>query len=265
MHLCKKKTNMLIISFNLNGIRSVVSKGFYDWLALVSPDVLCVQETKAQPSQIDIFAFKDLGYTSYIHSAEKLGYSGVAIFTKKEPNYIKAGIGIRDFDKEGRLLRADYGDLTIINSYFPSGTMGDVRQAVKMSYLSAIQHYIDNLKLTRPNILLCGDYNICHKEIDISNPQTKNGVSGFLPEEREWISNFIDSGFIDTFRHFDNSPNKYTWWSYRAGARQKNLGWRIDYIMASESLKHTLKNADILNEIVMSDHCPISLELEPFI
>lgn len=252
---------MKIISFNLNGIRSAISKGFYEWLEKENPDVLCVQEIKAMPEQIDVMKFRELGYFSYIHAAEKPGYSGVAIFSKKEADYVKAGIGIREFDKEGRLLRADFGSLTVINSYFPSGTMGDVRQDVKYSYLDAVQAFINELKKERPKIILSGDYNICHKEIDISNPKAKKGVSGFLPEEREWVTKFLDSGFIDTFRVFDQSADKYSWWSYRAGARKKNLGWRIDYHMASEPLRDKLSGASILSDVVMSDHCPVVVEI----
>lgn len=252
---------MKIISFNLNGIRSAINKGLYEWLQNESPDVLCVQEIKALPEQIDVVKFRELGYFSYIHSAEKPGYSGVAIFSKVEPNFVKAGIGTHDFDKEGRLLRADFEDITLLNSYFPSGTMGDIRQDVKYAYLDAIQKYVDTIKKERPNVILSGDYNICHKEIDISNPKTKKGVSGFLPEEREWVTKFIESGFIDSFRVFDQSADKYSWWSYRAGARKKNLGWRIDYHMVSEPLRNKLNGASILNNIVMSDHCPVVLDL----
>ncbi|HNQ67867.1 MAG TPA: exodeoxyribonuclease III [Bacteroidales bacterium] len=252
---------MKIISFNLNGIRSAISKGLYEWLESEKPDVLCVQEIKALPEQIDVIKFKELGYNSYIHSAQKPGYSGVAVFSKSVPDLVKPGIGIPEFDKEGRLLRLDFGNLTIINSYFPSGTTGDVRQEVKMAYLGAIQTFIDNLKKDRPNIILSGDYNICHKEIDINNPQNKKGVSGFLPEEREWVTKFLESGFIDSFRVFDQGANKYSWWSYRAGARAKNLGWRIDYHMVSNFLKDKLKNASILSEINMSDHCPVVVEI----
>lgn len=253
---------MKIISFNLNGIRSAINKGFYDWLKNESPDVLCVQETKAQESQIEVDKFKELGYHSIIHSAVKPGYSGVAIFSKKQADFVQIGIGIDEFDYEGRLIRADFGDFTQINSYFPSGTMGDVRQEVKYAYLDAVQNYVNELKKERPNIVLSGDYNICHKEIDISNPKTKKGVSGFLPEERQWMTDFLESGFIDSFRVFDQSPEKYTWWSYRAGARKKNLGWRIDYHMISETMQDKLISASIQNQVVMSDHCPIVVELK---
>lgn len=253
---------MKIITFNLNGIRSAISKGLYEWIETQSPDVLCVQETKAQPDQIDILKFKELGYYSYIFSADKKGYSGVAIFTKKEPSLVKAGIGIKEFDAEGRLLRVDIDDITIINSYFPSGTMGDARQEVKMSYFATMQDFIDDLKKERPNIILAGDYNVCHKEIDISNPQNKKGVSGFLPEEREWITNFLASGFVDSLRVFNQKPEQYTWWSYRSGAKAKNLGWRIDYQMISEPLAPRLKSATIFPNVQMSDHCPYQIEID---
>jgi exodeoxyribonuclease-3 len=253
---------MKIITFNVNGIRSAISKGLFEWLSQESPDVLCIQETKAQPDQIDIMRFKELGYYSYIHSAEKKGYSGVAIFSKVEPDFVKAGIGIRKFDSEGRLLRADFGDVTIINSYFPSGTTGDIRQDLKMEYLDEVQNFVNELKKTRPNIILSGDYNICHKSIDISKPENKKGVSGFLPEEREWVSDFLNSGFVDAFRVFDQSGDKYTWWSYRAGARAKNLGWRLDYHIVTASLKERLQSSLILDQIVMSDHCPLVVEIE---
>ncbi|NCC87800.1 MAG: exodeoxyribonuclease III [Clostridia bacterium] len=250
---------MKVITFNVNGIRSAASKGLFEWLKKESPDVLCIQETKAQPDQIDILRFKELGYYSYIHSAEKKGYSGVAIFSKVEPDFVEAGIGIEKFDSEGRMLRADFGDITVLNSYFPSGTTGDIRQEVKMEYLAEVQKFVDKLKLKRPNIILSGDYNICHKPIDINKPENKKGVSGFLPEEREWVSQFIDSGFVDTFRVFDQSAGKYTWWSYRAGARAKNLGWRIDYHMVSTPLKQNLKSVKIHSDIYMSDHCPYEM------
>ena len=253
---------MKIITFNLNGIRSAASKGLYDWIQKESPDVLCVQETKAQPYQIEVLKFRELGYHSYIHSATKKGYSGVAIFSKKEPDYLQIGIGNDKFDVEGRMLRADFGDITVLNSYFPSGTTGDIRQEVKMDYLNEIQNFVDKLKKERPNIILAGDYNICHKPIDISKPENKKGVSGFLPEEREWVSQFIESGFIDTFRVFEQSGGNYTWWSYRAEARAKNLGWRIDYQMVTKSLKDKLKSVKIHSDVVMSDHCPYEIVIE---
>lgn len=252
---------MKITTFNVNGIRSAFNKGFAEWLKNESPDVLCIQETKAQPEQIDIESIKKLGYNIVIHSAKKKGYSGVATLTKHKPDYVESGIDIKQFDDEGRVLRTDINDLTIVNAYFPSGTTGEVRQDVKMEFLEKIKIHIDTLKKERPKIILSGDFNICHKPIDISKPENKKGVSGFLPEEREWMTQFLNGGFTDSFRVIDKSPSKYTWWSYRAGARAKNLGWRIDYHMISDNLKPNLNNAIIHSEVVMSDHCPVSIFL----
>lgn len=251
-----------IYSYNVNGIRAAMRKGLTEWFEETNPDVLMIQETKAWPEDIDTSYFESKGYHCYNHSAEKKGYSGVLTITKEKPDLVAPGIGHTKFDSEGRLLRLDFGDLTIINSYFPSGTTGDVRQDFKYEYLDAIQIYINELKKERPNIILSGDYNICHKPIDISRPEKKKNVSGFLPEEREWVSKFLESGFIDSFREFDQSPDKYSWWSYRANSRAKNLGWRIDYHMVSEPLKDKLRGAAIHADAVHSDHCPISLDIE---
>ncbi|HPG72780.1 MAG TPA: exodeoxyribonuclease III [Bacteroidales bacterium] len=252
---------MKIISFNLNGIRSAQSKGLAEWVKAQNADILCVQETKAQPDQIETAEFEAMGYVSRFHSAQKPGYSGVALFSKVHFDSVICGIGIDEFDYEGRFIRADFKGVSLINSYFPSGTMGDVRQEVKMKYLDAFYNYTENLKKSQPNIIVCGDFNICHKEIDISKPENKKGVSGFLPEEREWVSKFIESGFTDSFRHFNKQSDQYTWWSYRAGARKKNLGWRIDYIMTSKPLDSALQAAAIHSDVYMSDHCPISVQL----
>jgi exodeoxyribonuclease-3 len=249
-------------SFNVNGIRSALSKGFAEWLITEQPDVVSIQETKAQPEQIDTALFDKLGYQTFMYSAEKKGYSGVAVLTKIKPEQVFYGIGINKFDTEGRLIRLDFNDISLINSYFPSGTTGEIRQEVKMAYLQSFKNYIDELKLTRPKIIVAGDFNICHKTIDISKPENKKNVSGFLPEEREWMSTFIASGFLDSFRMFNSNSNQYTWWSYRAGARAKNLGWRIDYHMISQELNTQIKNANINSEIYMSDHCPISIEID---
>jgi len=253
---------MKIISYNVNGIRAALKKDFVGWLQKENPDIICLQETKANKEQVETNLISDLGYNLYWFSAQKKGYSGVAIFSKQKPDRVIEGIGIEKYDFEGRMIRADFGDFTLINSYFPSGTTGTVRQDFKMEYLADVQKFIDELKKERPNILLCGDYNICHKPIDISKPENKKGVSGFLPEEREWVTNFIESGFIDSFRMFDDSADKYSWWSYRAGSRAKNLGWRIDYHMVSEPLRSKIKDAKVLSDIVHSDHCPILVELD---
>jgi len=252
---------MKIITFNLNGIRSAQAKGLMNWLKIENPDVLCVQETKAQPEQIDFHEFQEMGYSVYFHSAQKPGYSGVALFSRVAFDNVTYGIGVKEFDSEGRFIRADFNNTVFINSYFPSGTMGDERQEVKMKYLDAFYNYTEMLKKVQPNLIVCGDFNICHKEIDISKPENKKGVSGFLPEERAWVSKFIDLGFVDVFREFDKSPGKYTWWSYRAGARKKNLGWRIDYHMVTVPLKSKLSASSILSDIAMSDHCPVVMEI----
>lgn len=251
-----------IISYNLNGIRAAMKKGLTDWLSAANADVLCVQETKAHPEQVDVEEFHKLGYKDYWVSAEKKGYSGVAIFTKQEPDYVEYGSGIDYIDKEGRVIRADYGDLSIMSVYIPSGTTGDVRQDIKMQFLADFQEYINELRKTRPNLIVCGDYNICHTEIDIHNPVSNKNSSGFLPEEREWVTQFIDSGMIDTFRHFNKEPHNYSWWSYRANARANNKGWRIDYCMATEPLKDKLKRAAIMPDAKHSDHCPILVEVD---
>jgi len=251
-----------IISYNVNGIRAALNKGFTEWLKLENPDVVLIQETKAHKEQVETSLFDNLGYKHFWFSAVKKGYSSVAILSKVEPDLVANGIGIEKYDVEGRTIRADFGDITIINSYFPSGTTGTIRQDYKMEYLADFKKYIDDLKKERPKIIVCGDYNICHKPIDINHPERHKKTSGFLPEEREWVDQFIESGFTDSFREFNTNPEEYSWWSYRAGSRAKNLGWRIDYHMISEALKLQLKSATILQSVVHSDHCPVVVEVD---
>lgn len=252
---------MKIYSFNVNGIRAAIRKGFKDWFSDVMPDILMIQETKAQPGDIEKEFFEEMGYRVFIHSAVKKGYSGVMTITKQEPDNVVFGIGDNRFDSEGRFLRLDFDDISVINSYFPSANFGTERQDFKYEYLDAIRNYTDLLQKEKEGIILSGDYNICHKEKDISKPEKKKNVSGFLPEERKWVTDFLESGFVDSFRKFDENPGRYSWWSYRANARQKNLGWRLDYHMVSKSLSAKLENAAIHDDIYYSDHCPVSVHI----
>jgi exodeoxyribonuclease-3 len=253
---------MKIITYNVNGIRAAMKKDFLGWLKDFNPDIVCIQESKAQIDQIPILEFQEAGYKSYWYSAKKKGYSGVGILTKQEPDNLVYGMGIQKYDDEGRFIRADYGDISIVSVYHPSGSSGDLRQAFKMQWLDDYLDYVEELKKERPNLILCGDYNICHKPIDIHDPVRNATVSGFLPEEREWLSKFLEHGFIDSFRAFNQEPHQYSWWSYRTRARERNLGWRIDYNMVAEPLKEKMKAAAILNEVVHSDHCPVLLEMD---
>lgn len=252
---------MKIITYNVNGIRAAMGKGLIDWISKTDPDVLCIQEIKASPDQVGVFEFEELGYKHFWYPAQKKGYSGVAIFSKKEPNAVHYGCGIKEYDFEGRVIRADYDDVSVMSVYHPSGSSGEDRQAFKMKWLSDFQEYINDLKKTKKNLIISGDFNICHKAIDIHNPKSNANTSGFLPEERDWMENFINSGFIDSFRHFNKEPNQYSWWSYRANSRAKNLGWRIDYNMVTENIGNQLKSAIIMPDAVHSDHCPVLLEI----
>ncbi|AMM50888.1 exodeoxyribonuclease III [Rufibacter sp. DG15C] len=254
---------MKIISYNVNGIRSALSKGFADWVKAANPDVLCLQEIKADETKFDKAIWEELGYHVYIHPAQKKGYSGVALLSKQEPKSVCIGCGIEHYDQEGRVIRADFDGYSVLNVYMPSGSSGEHRQAFKIQWLQDFQQYIQTLKHTVPGLVICGDYNICHQAIDIHNPKSNANSSGFLPEERNWFSNFLQYGFIDSFRHFNTEPHQYTWWSYRANVRSKNLGWRIDYLLVSEHLKPHMKRAAILPEAKHSDHCPVLLEMHP--
>jgi len=253
---------MKIISYNVNGIRAALKKGFIEWLQVADPNVILIQETKAHKEQLDLAVFTEAGYPyNYWFSAQKKGYSSVAVLSKTKPNHIEYGTGIESMDFEGRNLRVDFDTVSIMSLYLPSGT-NDLRLDFKLNYMTEFQDYINNLKKDIPNLIIGGDYNICHEAIDIHNPVGLKNTSGFLPVEREWIHGFIESGFIDTFRYFNKEPDNYSWWSYRANARNNNKGWRIDYLMASKPLKNRLKRAYILPEAKHSDHCPIGLEVE---
>ena len=252
---------MKIISYNVNGIRAAINKGFIEWLRESNIDVICIQETKANKEQVEINLLEKIGYHNYWFSAQKKGYSGVAIFSKKPPNNVIYGTKINHIDYEGRVIQVDYDELSIISLYLPSGTNID-RLEYKFKFMKDFKEYIDDLKIRYPKLIICGDYNICHKEIDIHDPIRNKNVSGFLPVEREWLQKFIDSGFIDSFREYNSNPHQYSWWTYRANARANNKGWRIDYIMVSSHLKNKLNDAEILNDIVHSDHCPITISLK---
>jgi exodeoxyribonuclease-3 len=252
---------MKIISYNVNGIRAAIKKGFLEWLKAANPDIICIQETKANKEQVPSEGFDLAGYPyQYWFSAQKKGYSGVAIFCKEKPNHIAYGTGIETMDLEGRNLRVDFDNVSVMSMYLPSGT-NQARLDFKFNYMKQIQDYLINLKKEIPKLIVCGDYNICHEAIDIHNPKMK-GVSGFLPEEREWIGTFIDNGFIDSFRHLNKEPHHYSWWSYRANSRANNKGWRIDYNMVSLPLKDAISRAFILPDAKHSDHCPIGVELQ---
>jgi exodeoxyribonuclease-3 len=253
---------MKIVSYNVNGIRAAINKGFLEWLQQTDPDVICLQEIKANKEQLDLDLFAEAGYPhNYWYSAHKKGYSGVAILSKTKPDHVEYGTGIDYMDFEGRNLRADFNGVSIMSLYLPSGTNID-RLEHKLKYMADFQTYINELKKEHPNLVILGDYNICHKAIDIHDPVRNKNVSGFLPVEREWIGNFMDSGFIDSFRHFNTEPHQYSWWSYRANARANNKGWRLDYGMVSKPLQDNLKRAVILSEAKHSDHCPIVVELD---
>lgn len=251
-----------IISYNVNGIRAALTKGFDSWMDQTKADIICLQEIKANPEQLDLSVFESRGYHHYWYPAEKKGYSGVAILCREKPSNVVYGTGIKVSDQEGRVIRADFGDVSVLSIYAPSGSSGEDRQVFKMQWLESFQKYLDKLKKERPNLILAGDFNICHKPIDIHNPVSNAKSSGFLPEERAWLDKFIDKGFIDSFRFFNDTPHQYTWWSFRANSRNKNLGWRIDYQFASGSLEKQLKRSVLLPEARHSDHCPVLLEVK---
>lgn len=254
---------MKILSYNVNGIRAALNKGFATWLKATQADVICLQETKALEEQVDTQFLSELGYHHFWFSAQKKGYSGVAIFTKHKPQHVAYGSGIDHMDYEGRILRVDFEAFSVMSLYLPSGTNPD-RLSYKFKFMDEFREYVDQLKQEHPNIIICGDYNICHQAIDIHDPIRNKTVSGFLPEERAWLDQFLKSGFIDSFRHLNPEPHHYSWWSYRANARNNNKGWRIDYALVSEPLQSSIHKSYLLPQAKHSDHCPVGIELTLF-
>ncbi len=254
--------SLQIISYNVNGVRAAIKKGLWDWMEENQYDIVCLQETKAREEQVELDTLEAMGYHHFWHSAEKKGYSGVATFTKKEPDLVIEGCGIEKYDREGRILRTDFGDWTLLNCYLPSGTSGDERQAFKMEFLDDFFNWIEELKKERPNMIVVGDYNIAHTEIDIHDPVRNKKNSGFLPEEREWLTKWFDNGFTDSFRYLNPEKVEYSWWTYRANARANNKGWRIDYQSVTNGLAEKLVQAGQLTDIVHSDHCPVWIEID---
>lgn len=253
---------MKIITYNVNGIRAAIKKGFVDWLRATDADVVCLQEIKATEKDVDWTEIKNLGYEIYLNPAEKKGYSGTAIFTKLKPDHVEIGCGIPVYDLEGRVIRADFGDVSVMSVYMPSGTSGDLRQSFKYQWLDDFYVYAQELAKKIPNLVICGDYNICHRAIDIHNPKSNANSSGFLPPERDWMEKFFESGYIDAFRHFNQEPHHYTWWSQRfPSIRDRNLGWRIDYHAVTAPLKDRLKRCVILPDARHSDHAPVMVEI----
>jgi exodeoxyribonuclease III len=252
---------MKILSYNVNGIRSAISKGWVAFLEQGGFDIVCVQEIKAMQEQVDVSGIEELGYHHHWFSAEKKGYSGVAIFSKIKPDNIVLGIGHSLYDGEGRIIRADFGDWSLLNCYFPSGTSGDERQGVKMEFLKDFQMYINELKKTRPKLIIVGDYNIAHTDMDIHSPKTNKNTSGFLPEERAWMTDWFAGGFTDAFRFKNPEMVEYSWWSTRFNSRASNKGWRIDYQSVTNNLSDKIENCRQLNDAVHSDHCPVLLEI----
>lgn len=253
---------MRILSWNVNGIRAVHKKGFLEWFLKEMPDVMCIQEMRAIEDQIPLELREISGYHSYFYPAERKGYSGVAIYSKAKPKEIRKGFGIEKFDREGRALIADYGSFVLFNIYFPNGTSSKERLQYKLDFYYALLDYIEDIKEEGKGIVICGDVNTAHKEIDLAQPKEKTNVSGFLPAEREWIDKLLNTGYMDTFRIFNQESGQYTWWNYQLNARKRNLGWRIDYFFASKDLRDKLKSAFILSDVMGSDHCPIGIVLD---
>ena len=253
---------MHILSWNVNGIRAVFKKGFSDWLLATKPDILCLQETKAAEEQFPEAIREAAGYHKYYATAEKKGYSGVALFTREKPGAVEFGFGIKRFDREGRTIIAFYDTFVLFNIYFPNGKASKERLQYKMDFYDAFLEYVDSLREKGKRIIVCGDVNTAHKEIDLARPKENEKVSGFLPEERAWIDRLLSHGYEDTFRMFNEEAGNYTWWDYKTRARERNIGWRIDYFIVSDNLKNSVQSAFILSDVMGSDHCPIGIEID---
>ncbi len=254
--------NLKIISWNVNGIRAVIKKGFIEWLEKENPDILCVQETKAWKEQLDDSILNIGNYQSYFAQGIKKGYSGVAIYTKQNPIQVKIGLGEEKFDNEGRTLIAEYEDFVLYNIYYPNGKRDNTRLQYKLDFYETFQKSAEQMLANGKKIIICGDVNTAHKEIDLARPKENQNVSGFLKIERDWIDRFLSAGFIDTLRMFNQNPEIYTWWDQVTRARERNVGWRIDYFFISENLKNNIKNAFTLPEIMGSDHCPVGIDIQ---
>ncbi|MCC2545726.1 exodeoxyribonuclease III [Hymenobacter sp. BT175] len=253
---------MKIISYNVNGYRSALSKGLLDWVREADPDVLCLQEIKAGREPLDVSGFEALGYHAYLHPAQKPGYSGVATFTKQQPNAVHTGCGTDLYDCEGRVLQLDFDDCAVLNVYMPSGTSSPERQQFKLDWLAFFADYVARRRPDSPPLVIGGDFNLCHQDIDLHNPKANQNTPGFTPGERAWMGSFLGSGFTDSFRHHHGpATGHYSWWTFRAGARARNVGWRLDYLLLDERLQPRLAGAGLLRDVVHSDHCPAFVEL----
>ncbi len=254
---------MKIISWNVNGIRAIAKKGFLDWFEKVDFDILCLQETKALPGQLSGALKNPLGYlSSWNYPKYKKGYSGVAVYSKIKPEKVETNLGVPEYDDEGRTLILYFDKFILINTYFPNGQKNEERLIYKLNYYDVFLEFCNKLVKEGKNLIMCGDYNTAHKDIDLAHPKENEKVSGFLPIERKWLDKYVESGYIDTFRSFTNEGGHYTWWDYKSRARERNIGWRIDYFFVNGQLKDSVKNSYILKDVYGSDHCPIGLEVE---
>jgi len=253
---------MKILSWNVNGIRAASRKGLYEWFKKESPDILCLQEIKAIPEQVPLYLRNPPGYHVFWNPATRKGYSGVVTYTREKPMTVKKGFGIEKFDQEGRILITEFPSFTLFNIYYPNGKKNQERLDYKLDFYDTFLGYVDNLKTAGKNIIVCGDFNTAHKEIDLARPRENEKISGFLPVERAWIDTFIDHGYIDTFRYFHKEPGQYTWWDMKTRARERNIGWRIDYFFVNREFIQYVKNAFIMQDVTGSDHCPVGIEID---